>query len=60
MTNSFDQPDASEATPMARVDLVHVTVPVPAAHLASFYEAVSVWFLEEGADDAARGRMGLG
>jgi hypothetical protein len=60
MTNHTDQPDASAATLMARDDLVEVTVPVPAAHLASFYRAVSVWFADEGEDDAGRGRMRIG
>jgi hypothetical protein len=60
MTSHTDQPDASAAAPMVRDDLVEVTVPVPAAHLASFYRAVAVWYEEEGVEDAGRGRMTIG
>jgi hypothetical protein len=60
MSNHTDQPDASAATPMARDDLVEVTVPVPAAHLASFYQTVAAWYLDEAHDDAGRGRMTIG
>jgi hypothetical protein len=60
MTNHTDQPDASATTPMARDDLVEVTVPVPAAHLASFFQTVGAWYEEEAVDDAGRGRMTIG
>jgi hypothetical protein len=60
MPDHTDQTDASQTTPEGRHDLVHVTIPVPAAHLASYSHAVGVWFQEEGADDSGRGRMSIG
>jgi hypothetical protein len=60
MPDHTDPTDAPQASPGGRDDLVHVTIPVPAAHLASFYHAVGVWFQEEGADDTGRGRMSIG
>lgn len=60
MTSHTDQPEASATAPMARDDLVEVTVPVPAAHLASFYQTVGAWYEEDGDQDAGRGRMRVG
>jgi hypothetical protein len=57
MTDHTDQPAASGAALTARDDLVEVTVPVPAAHLASFYQTVATWFMDDAEDDSGRGRM---
>jgi hypothetical protein len=56
--SEIDPHPTSDATPNAATDgkrLIDVTIPVPAAHLGSFFQAVAVWFADEHDDEGWRG-----
>jgi hypothetical protein len=59
MSNQTDPHRASDvaasSTAADAKGLIDVTIPVPAAHLGSFFRAVATWFADEHDDEGWRG-----